>query len=313
MMSFRILINIITFFGSISYCIIFFGKQPIPIQFSIPEDKIVKEVPHKDLDFASFIPGNSYMYAHESDYYQGYKRAFYAITKKKWGWDCMRHYEILANGCIPYFLDLDRCNANTMKFLPKELIIEAMNLPGVSYLQIDHSKFDKKRYYEILNKLLEHTRLYLTCRNMATYLLNSIKYTGQGNILYLSNDIKPDYMRCLTLIGLKQLYGNKIVDFPKIEHIYRNYTGNIKGLYGKGITYTKNIDDLPVNRKDIKERIEKKEFDLIIYGSVHRGLHYYDLVTKNYSSQKIVYICGEDEHECPYTNLDNLFLREYPN
>ena len=54
-----------------------------------------------------------------------------------------------------------------MHFLPRELIKEAMNLEGVSYLHIDHSKFDKEKYFEILGKLLEHTRKYLTTQAMA--------------------------------------------------------------------------------------------------------------------------------------------------
>ena len=91
-----------------------------------------------------------------------------------------------------------------MSFLPKELIKEAMQLEGVSYRHIDHSKFDKEKYYTILNKLLEHTRKYLTTKSIASYLLNTVNYAGTGNILYLSAEPRPDYMRCLLLIGLKE-------------------------------------------------------------------------------------------------------------
>ena len=104
--------------------------KPFPIQFAIHESKIVKEIPEKDQDFAFIIPGNirTYIYNEESEYYKDYQRSFFALTWKKGGWDCMRHYEILANGCIPYFVDLDQCDPNTMQFLPRELIKEAMNL-----------------------------------------------------------------------------------------------------------------------------------------------------------------------------------------
>jgi hypothetical protein len=151
----------------------------------------------------------------------------------KAGWDCMRHYEILANGCIPYFLD--QCPAKTMYLLPKELIKEAMNLEGVSYLQIDHSKFNYKRYYEILDELLEYTRNHLTIKSMANYLLRTVDYSGIGKILYLSQDPGPDYLRCLMLAGLKELLGgDRVIDFPKINHIYTSYPrGNVRSLYGK--------------------------------------------------------------------------------
>lgn len=287
--------------------------DPYPIQFAMPQDKIVKEVPDKDQDFAYIIPGqlNTYIFNNEADYYNDYQRSYFAITRAKAGWDCMRHYEILANGCIPYFLDIDKCNPNTMYFLPKELIIEAMNLPGVSYLHIDHNKFDKVKYYELLNKMLDHARTYLTIQSMANYLINKINYTGTGTILFLSNDPSPDYMRCLTLAGLKQSFQNRVIDFPKIEHIYKNYTGNTNSLYGKGFSYTKIVDDYPVDRQNIEQRINNKEFDLIIYGSVHRGLRFHQLVLSHYEPEKIIYICGEDLHRCEVLNLHNLFLREF--
>lgn len=284
-----------------------------PIQFSIPEFKMIDHIPTKDRDFASIIPGqlHTYIYHSESEYYKGYQRSYFAITCKKAGWDCMRHYEILANGCIPYFVDLDHCNPNTMAMLPRKLIKEAMNLPGVSYMKIDHSRFDRKRYYEILNELLEYTRKNLTTRAMASYLLKTVNYTGSGKILYLSNDPYPDYMRCLTLAGLKEMFGDRIIDVPKVQHIYRSYQGDVTRFHGKGFSYTRIVDDLPVNRDNIEERIKNKEFDIIIYGSVHRGLRYIDLATQTYSPEKIIYICGEDAHQCEYTNVSNLFLREY--
>lgn len=287
--------------------------EPYPIQFSIPESKIVDKIPEKDRDFAYIIPGklDTYIYNEESDYYKDYQRSYFAVTCKKAGWDCMRHYEILANGCIPYFLDLDDCHPQTMPFLPKDLIKEAMNLNGVSFPHIDHNLFDKEKYSQILNKLLDHTRNYLTTKSIANYLLQTIKYNGGGTLLFLSGHLAPDYMRCLTLAGLKEILGTRVIDYPKISHIYKSYPDNVKHLYGKGFSYTKIIDDLPVNREDIPQRIKNREFDIIIYGSIHRGLPFYDLVMQNYPPEKIAYICGEDAHICQGVNLANFFLREF--
>ncbi len=198
-----------------------------------------------------------------------------------------------------------------MTFLPKALIKEAMHLEGVSYMSIDHNKFDRAKYNEILQKLIEHTKKYLTTKKMANYILESVNYTGNGKILYLSNDTYPDYLRCLMLTGLKELLQDRVVDYPKIEHIYKSYSQDMSRIHGKGMTYTKNIEDLPLDRENIEQRIMNKEFDLIIYGSLHRGLRYYDLVQQNYEPEKIVYLCGEDEHTCPHTHLHNLFLREF--
>lgn len=286
---------------------------PYPLQFSIPEEKIVKKIPEKTRDFAYIVPRelNTYIYTKESDYYEDYQRSYFAITCAKGGWDCMRHYEILANGCIPYFIDLDQCHPETMAFLPKALIWEAMHLEGVSYQHIDHRVFNKRRYYEILEALLAHTREYLTSQKMAEYLLKTMGYEGNGKILFLSNETGPDYLRCCTLTGLKQALGDKIVDFPKIEHIYKSYPGDVGQLYGRGFSYTKIVEDLPVDRTAIEERIRQKEFDLVIYGSVHRGLRYHDLVRSVYSSDQIFYVCGEDAHRCEFAHWPQLFLREF--
>jgi hypothetical protein len=284
-----------------------------PLQFSISEEKMVETIPEKDRDFAFIIPGKTetYIYTEEIDYYKDYQRSYFAITCKKAGWDCMRHYEILANGCIPYFDDLEKCDPLTLFFLPKNLILEAMHLPGVSRLAIDHSQFDRTRYNQILEKLLEHTRKHLTLKAMAAYLLDTMHYSGTGKILFLSEDPYPDYLRCSTLAGLKQLLGDRIIDIPKVEHIYTNYPGDARDLHGKGFSYTKVVEDFPVDRENIEKRIQNKEFDLIIYGSVHRGLKFYDLVSQVYDPDQIIYICGEDKHTCQYIHLPHLFLREF--
>jgi hypothetical protein len=105
-----------------------------PINFSIPESKIIKiedfklekyKVEKKKI-LSTLIPGQleTYVYDNEEDYYNEYKMSLFATTFKKAGWDCMRHYEIIANGCIPYFPDINDCPINTMTLFPKELTIK---------------------------------------------------------------------------------------------------------------------------------------------------------------------------------------------
>lgn len=290
--------------------------EPFPIQFSIPQTKIVKRIPKKDKDFASIVPDfpGTYISDKEEDYYKEYQRSYFAVTSREGGWDGLRHYEILANGCIPYFTDLERCPTRTMTRLPKDLILEAMNLEGVHEGYIDHEKFNKERYYEILQQLLEYTREQLTTKSMAEYALKTAGYSGKGKILYLSQETKNDYLACLILIGLKELLGpENVIDVPKVAHIYSSYTKDIRKLKGKGMTYTHILTDIPVNRENIEDQIKNKEFDLVIYGSVHRGLPYLDIVQKTYAPEKIIYFCGEDLHSCDgEEQFQNLFLREIP-
>ena len=84
---------------------------------------------------------------------------------KKAGWDCMRHYEILGNYCIPYFVGLEDCPKNTLANLPKELLLEAKDLAG---------NFDEQKYFIILNELFDYTKNNLTTKNLANYILSKI-------------------------------------------------------------------------------------------------------------------------------------------
>lgn len=311
------LIKFTAFYFIFSFSYLF--SEIYPIQFGIPSEKVIKFIPKKTQDCATVIPWHpkTYVFNTEKKYYQDYQKSYFAITCKKGGWDCMRHSEILANGCMPYFYDIDQCPPNTMTFLPKDLIKKAMNLKGVHYngynVTIDHEVFDKEEYFQILKAALSHTKKHLTAESMAKYILTTIQYKRQGPILYLSQEQRPDYLRCLMLIGLKKIGGEQIIDYPKIKHLYKSYRGNIKSMYGKGISYTKILDDDNVNRnrKSIEKKIKKRAFEFIVYGSCHRGLPFYNLVRKNYPKEKIIFICGEDAHKCRFKNSSRLFLREY--
>lgn len=89
------------------------------INFGFPSEKIIKVLPKKsklfnthivDPEVKQNIKGASldYAFAAEKDYYNDLKASKFGITTKKGGWDCMRHYEIAANGTVPCFRDLDK-------------------------------------------------------------------------------------------------------------------------------------------------------------------------------------------------------------
>ncbi len=101
-----------------------------PIQLAIPEERIGRGIREKTKVQAYIDPRDraTYIYQDESAYYGDYAESLFGITTKKAGWDCLRHYEIMANGCIPYFLDLENCPAGTMTFLPKRELRSAADL-----------------------------------------------------------------------------------------------------------------------------------------------------------------------------------------
>jgi hypothetical protein len=285
-----------------------------PISFSIPKEKICENYNVKTKILSNLIPGtiSTYIYNNEEEYYNEYKTSYFAITAKKGGWDCMRHYEILANGCIPYFLNIENCPKNTMSLLPKELFIQSNILYEDKFKNknINELKKEEINEYNILQKkILEYTKKYLTTEKMVEYILKNINYENVSKILYLSGDVNPDYLRCVTLHGFKILFGDNCHDYPKIPHIYKSDTINYKNLYGKGFTYTNLLEQNLHNDKlddSIIEDIKNKYYDIVIYGSYHRGMPYYDLISEIYNTNQIILLCGEDIHCCN----NNIFLKK---
>lgn len=96
----------------------------IPINFAIPKRAIRRSVPQKTRVWATVVPGRleTYTFENERDYFDDYAASVFGVTRKKAGWDCLRHYEILANGCIPFFEGLRSCPAHTMITLPKRFL-----------------------------------------------------------------------------------------------------------------------------------------------------------------------------------------------
>ena len=208
----------------IAKCGIYFKRElfdqftdiALPISFSIPEEKIRGPL-KRSFDFAPLVPNcigihqDSYIYDDEKDYYNDYRKSHFAYTCKKGrdemineGWDCMRHYEILACGCVPFFTDIEKCQTSTLARFPKDLCIEAKKisgvypgtkeeynpeketfigtakeiLPGEKRGHIDFSKFDSVRYNDIREQLIHHTRKKLTTVSTAKDFLDRIKTWG---------------------------------------------------------------------------------------------------------------------------------------
>lgn len=142
-------------------------KNLLPITFAIPSCKLANPIRNKVKDYASCIPGQpeTYIFKNESDYYQDYQNSYYGVTMKKAGWDALRHYEIMANYCLPYFIGLEDCPKDTLFNFPKELLLEGKNLAN---------NFDESNYYRILDGVYSHTKDKLSTKSLANYIINKI-------------------------------------------------------------------------------------------------------------------------------------------
>ena len=179
----------------------------IPISFAVPKEKILKSINEKPINLlAPLIPGrlNTYIYDDEKTYYNMYANSIFGITNKKLGWDTLRHYEILMNGCIPLFLNIEDCPKLTLTTLPKDKLLNIYNnfhriLQLYSPFKIYKKKFlsikkilsyipnmfknknastflrDNSKVLEIKNELLNYTHQKLTTESLAKYVLSKHK------------------------------------------------------------------------------------------------------------------------------------------
>ena len=145
-----------------------FKKDRIhPISFAIPTSKVnFNKIKTKDFSYITPLDKSTYIYKNEKDYYKDYNDSQFGVTLKKAGWDCMRHYEILGNGCIPYFLYLDKCPLYTMTSFPKELCLKV-----TSQLKTNSPE---KVYEELIDSFETHVLNNNTTKALATYFINTI-------------------------------------------------------------------------------------------------------------------------------------------
>lgn len=178
-----------------------------PISFAFPKEKIpsLNFIEPRNYDIAPLIPVNqsidssymsTYIYDDEESYYSMYQDSVFALTSKKGGWDTLRHYEIMANGAIPIFVDIENCPEHTLWNFPKDLCkrvnflaglninltngqkwVPGMVLPHCGVINKDNpgsytSGFSQ--YVELLAEFTSYFNNNLTTDKLATYVLETM-------------------------------------------------------------------------------------------------------------------------------------------
>jgi hypothetical protein len=113
--------------------------------FGIPEKKIRPiDLKIKNKQFQTTAPSDAcffsnqvYRFDNEDSYYTDMAESWFGLTCKKGGWDCLRHYEIMACGALLLFKDYNE----------KPPLCEP-NCPTISYS-------NKQELYDIINDLVK--------------------------------------------------------------------------------------------------------------------------------------------------------------
>jgi hypothetical protein len=137
-------------------------------------------------------------------------------------------------------------------------------------------------------------------------------------ILYIGTNVdKPpfeplvDYQNDCLLIGLKELFGDDVVDASRRDHLYKDFPDDLLAKqYGKGFTVCKTLEPDNTDRTDIEQKIRNKFFDLVVYGSVSRCTDYLELVKEKYNNNQIVMVDGDDRTQMnPLIKMETIYMK----
>jgi len=305
-----------------------------PLSYSIPAEVIVPYVPFKTTHTAE----HNYQFDDVAPYMENYRKAFFGHTSLKCGWDCMRHYEILSQGTITEFTNLEGLPRKTMTNFPKALVFN-LNTKYYSLTFDEILKCSSSAVYNDLNSLLCYTRDNLTTESAARYVLRKSGHADAKRILYLSNaDKSGNYMVEMLAHGFSRITEGAADMWPDFEERYDNYPVEpTKKLYGKGFNYTRFLPAAwrrAPSAELIQKRIKEKYYDVIVHCTSEQSDLQYPFLTgegnakEYYDLSEIVLICGNDcdnywspekqwyirdSHDCPIKCLADkapIFIRE---
>ena len=298
------------------------GKGVVyPINFCVPKELVLNEVPEKKKKFGTVIPGDmrTYVFDDQQKYYEDYQDSYFGYTWKKGQWDTIRTQEIMMNGCVPLFTDIDKC--------PEYCLMHHDKLRYQKIRDIPIRNIDE--YKEHAEWALKYCRENLTTEAMVKFVLDVSGAQKAKKVLFITLGDQADHLNDFMFHGFRSLLGEGVVETNKLWWMYKNihegytYRGtdddrvridetnpnisqkdrdglikrkiNVKQLRGKGFTYSGHLDDVNVNRENIEDKIRDKYYDLIVYGSINRCMDHLDLVLDNYEKDNIFFFDVDDD------------------
>ena len=237
------------------------------------------------------VPGKPYSFNDEVDYFQAYSKSVWAITHKKGGWDCMRHLEIMASGCIPLMHDAKKIPECAMFYYPKELFAKL-------YLEFKKSPFLPGP--DLLEFIEKWMAMYLTSGSVVQNMLNLVSPEfdiKNKKILFVDPTLahSVDYMSAVVLHGLLQTFPSKI-DILECapRYMFDDYTDATNSLYGRGFGYSKSCRAEKRNVVNLSD-INFSDYFFVVVTNSLRNLEFLEKNIKSLANTHLVLIEGGDD------------------
>lgn len=149
-----------------------------PISFAFPTKRITRNRNKSKLlstinplDRTTYFDKDNpseYKFKTEKEYYEEYQSSKFAITCQKAGWDCLRHYEIIGNGCIPLFHRVENAPPGTISMLPRRLLLQ------IRTMWENNQDFLIENYDEYFERLFDHFINNNTTIKLAEYFMKEM-------------------------------------------------------------------------------------------------------------------------------------------
>ena len=267
-----------------------------PISFSMHRSNILEPSAVHDRSnlISPIVPGYPYSFTSFADYLETYARSHLAITHRKAGWDCFRHLEIMASGSAPLMLDASDIPQFSMVHYPKHAfrqILTNARTGGVPSM----------RTHEALYAFMTEN---LTTQAMTRYLLQCTQITDMQRVLFVDQQHPgiADYLSTLTLVGLKEHFGQQCSPLFPAPWIYRDYDDNVSHLYGRGFGTTRLLDpDLRADNElsGATAELRYQDFDSLVIGSISRNTELAQELARYFAPDRTIWIHGEDTPPLP--------------
>ena len=254
-----------------------------PISFCFPTQRI-REIQTKTKELSDIVPGEPYSFEDQDAYMDEYAQSQYAITKKKAGFDCMRHLEILAAGSVPLFENPEEIPTFTMTHYDRDLLAKGKEATAEEW-----------RTHFLSN---------LTAPSMIRYMMDSMNLEKRERALFMDVSLpqRPDYLSLGLFYGMKEVFGENLDVLMEIPYAYTDYGKDVKELYGKGFNYTLLLEPSQRCSKsslEITMNIREGKYDLIVFPAILRGgegnLHNLrELLRAGVPKEKVALCIGED-------------------
>jgi hypothetical protein len=196
--------------------------------------------------------------------------------------------EILGAGATPLMLDAVEIPRFAMTHYPKTA------LARLSECQREYR--DAVPDLATRQALHDYATRHLTSKAMARYVLHVSGLEDAESVLFI-DELLPrqvDYQSVLTLIGLKQLMGNRChVQYP-VDYIYTDTGMRTADLFGRGFGFSRTVDREAESDTERGLSRSLADYDAIVVGSIARNEKIAESLVERFPADRTIWIHGED-------------------